>query len=189
LEHVRIIGITGMPGAGKTTIASYVSSKFGIPTFSMGNIIREKSIELGYGLSKEGQRKVVKILREQGGKDIVAKLTLEKIEKSNSKLVIIDGIRSPSEVEFFSKHARIVILALHASPKRRFYLLKKRGREDDPKDFNEFKERDKIELELGIGSVIAVADYMIVNEYITVEELYKQFDALQERILSDFEHL
>jgi hypothetical protein len=39
-----------MPGAGKTTIASYVSSKFGIPTFSMGQHNKgKKSIELGYG--------------------------------------------------------------------------------------------------------------------------------------------
>ncbi len=187
MAYVRIIGITGMPGAGKTTLASYISGKLGIPTFSMGNVIREKSIEMGYGLSKEGQRKVVKILREQGGKDIVAKLTLEKIEKSKSDLIIIDGIRSPTEVDFFSKNAKMIVLALHASPKRRFFLLKNRGREDDPKDFNDFKERDKLELELGIGSVIATADFMIVNEDISLEDLYKQFELLQGKILKAFE--
>ncbi len=176
-----------MPGAGKTTIASYISEKLGFPIFSMGNIIREKSIELGFGLDKEGQKKVVKLLREQGGKDIVAKLTLEKIMKSGSKIVIIDGIRSLNEVEFFSNNAKVVLLAIHASPLRRFNLLRKRGRQDDPKDIKEFEDRDKLELDLGIGSVIALSDFVIVNEDLTLEQFYSKFDEIKETLLNSLE--
>ncbi|MGC9208321.1 MAG: AAA family ATPase [Nitrososphaeria archaeon] len=189
MAQLKILGITGMPGAGKTTIALYVSNRLSIPTFSMGDVIREKSVELGFGLDKESQRRVVKMLREQGGKEIVARLTLDKIARSGSELIIIDGIRSMDEVEFFRKKAKMIILALHASPRRRYSLLRNRGRNDDPKNLNEFLERDRLELELGIGSVIAIADFMIVNEFLSLDELYREFDHLQDKILEYFNQL
>ena len=172
-----IVGITGMPGAGKTTVANYISSR-GIKVLAMGDIIREKAKELGYGAGKEGQKRVVRELRETGGKDIVAKLTMEKIIKLNLDKVIIDGIRSMDEVEFFSSHSKIILIAVHASQKRRYEFLSKRGRIDDPNRFEDLKERDMLELELGVGNVIALSDYMIVNEDITLEELKSSADKL-----------
>lgn len=71
-----------------------------------------------------------------------------------------------------------MILGIHASPARRFKLLKERGRPDDPRTFNEFVERDMLELGLGIGSVIALSDVMIVNEDITLDDLRIAVDGL-----------
>jgi hypothetical protein len=42
--------------------------------------------------------------------------------------------------------------------------LKSRGRSDDPKNWNEFIIRDRREIDVGIGRLIATADRMIVNE-------------------------
>ncbi len=172
-----IVGITGMPGAGKTTVAKYISSR-GIKVLAMGDIIREKAKEMGYGAGKEGQKRVVRELRETGGKDIVAKLTLEKMKKLNLESVIIDGIRSMHEVELFSSYSKVILLAVHASQNRRYEFLSKRGRTDDPNKFEDFKERDRLELELGVGNVIALSDLMIVNEDISLDELRSLTDKL-----------
>ncbi|MEM3701979.1 MAG: nucleoside monophosphate kinase, partial [Conexivisphaerales archaeon] len=171
------LGITGMPGAGKTTVANYISSR-GIKSLAMGDIIREKAKEMGYGAGKEGQKMVVRELREIGGKDIVAKLTLEKMVKMDLEKVIIDGIRSMHEVELFSSHFKVILLAVHASQVRRYEFLSKRGRTDDPHKIEDFKERDKLEIELGIGNVIALSDLMLVNEDISLSELRVQTEKL-----------
>lgn len=175
-----ILGITGMPGAGKTTVAKHISSR-GIKDLAMGDIIREKAKEMGYGAGKEGQKMVVNKLRETGGKDIVARLTLEKMIKMNLENVIIDGIRSMHEVELFSTQFKVILLAVHASQARRYEFLSKRGRTDDPHKIEDFKERDKLEIELGIGTVIALSDLMIVNEDISLNELQAQTDNLLEK--------
>ena len=37
-------------------------------------------------------------------------------------------------------------------------------REDDSTDYNEFKARDQMELDFGIGDVISLSDKIIINE-------------------------
>ena len=39
-EDILIVALTGMPGAGKTTVANYLSQK-GIPLLIMGDVVRE----------------------------------------------------------------------------------------------------------------------------------------------------
>jgi dephospho-CoA kinase len=57
-----------------------------------------------------------------------------------------------------------MILSIFANTNIRFERLKKRMREDDSQDFNEFKKRDMSELGFGIGSVISLSDRLIINE-------------------------
>ena len=42
--------------------------------------------------------------------------------------------------------------------------LKKRMREDDPSNYEEFRARDEAELGFGIGNVISLSDKLIINE-------------------------
>ncbi len=165
-----ILLITGMPGAGKTTLAEILSKK-GFVKISMGDVVREEAVKRGYGLDDKGQSKTMRILREEEGPDAIAKLCIEKIKKIDKEKFVIDGVRSLAEVSRFKTVGSVKILAVHASPKRRFSLLTKRGREDDPKKWEEFERRDERELQLGLGNVIALADYMVVNEKISIKEL------------------
>lgn len=185
MEGSKLIGITGMPGAGKTTVSGFLS-ELGVPVLSMGDIIREKTIEFGYDINKESQKVIVRKLREMYGEDAVAKLTFEKASRLNSKVIAIDGIRSLAEVKYFKERfAKVVILGVHASPARRFSLLRERGRPDDPRTFEEFSERDMLELSLGLGSVIALSDIMIVNEELTLEELKERVKEVFNRLAGD----
>lgn len=178
MERIKLIGITGMPGAGKTTISGFIGS-MGIPVLSMGDVIREKTVELGYRIDRESQKAIVKRLREMYGEDAVAMLTFEKAKKLNSPVIVIDGVRSLAEIRYFKERVeRVTILGVHASPARRFNLLKGRGRPDDPKTFDEFVERDMLELSLGIGSVIALSDVMVVNEELSLNDLKRAVDEL-----------
>ncbi|MEZ0290850.1 MAG: AAA family ATPase [Sulfolobales archaeon] len=180
-DRVAIL-ITGLPGSGKS-IVSTVARECGLPVYTMGDIVREEILRRGLQASPQVFRRVSIILREELGLDAIAKLTLDKICRSvdpRSEYIVIDGVRSLDEVRFFKRHFKeCIILAIHASPQTRFSRLSKRGREDDPRDWSEFESRDLQELSLGIGSVIALADIVLLNEEVGLEE----FKVLSRRVI------
>ena len=159
-----LIGTTGMPGAGKDTVRKLVQ-KLGLPVVVMGDEVRAEAKRKGLAITPENLGKVMLQMREEDGPAAVAKRCIPKIKAIESSVVFIDGIRSLHEVEEFKKEfPDFRILAIHASPKTRFKRLLKRGRRDDPQSWEGFIERDRRELKVGLGEVIATADYMVINE-------------------------
>jgi dephospho-CoA kinase len=55
-------------------------------------------------------------------------------------------------------------MAVYASPETRFNRIYRRRRSDDPDGWELFNERDMRELGVGLGDVIAMAEYLIINE-------------------------
>jgi dephospho-CoA kinase len=158
----QIIAITGMPLAGKTEV-SKIAEKLGLPVISMGDAVRQEAQKRGINGKAIGDFMLK--LREEMGPDAVAKICSNIIETINNNMIVVEGVRSLHEVNYFkSKFDKIIIIAVHAAPKIRFRRGLLRRRDDDPKTFKEFEKRDLRELEVGIGSVIALADYMIINE-------------------------
>ncbi|MDO5852322.1 MAG: AAA family ATPase [Methanobacteriaceae archaeon] len=183
---MKVYGIAGLPGSGKGVIARIAKNE-GMTVISMGNIIREEAQKTGKDTGK-----IAVELRRSEGKYVVAKRCVEKIRqqykkkpiKNNRKIYtlpkkktqpvlkkkkhdifLIEGIRSPFEVEIFKKNFKeFKLIAIHSSPNSRFKRLKKRQRNDDYSDFNSFKRRDERELNFGIGNVIATSDYLLINE-------------------------
>lgn len=167
---LMIVCITGMPGAGKTT-ATQALAETGFQPVSMGDVVRKEAQRRGLDLGKEGQKKMMLRLRREGGPAAVAKLCGKEIKRRGFTRVVVDGARSLEEIEYFRTIGPVKILGIHASPRRRFELLSARGRKDDPMSFEDFAARDKRELALGLGEVIAMSDRMIENERVTIEEL------------------
>jgi len=161
--------VTGMPGSGKSVLSG-IAEKLGIPVYNMGDFVRREAVRRGIPLTDEELGKLAVELRRQRGKGAVALLTVKELERSGVEICLIDGVRSLDEVLVFKKHfRRVIIVAVHSSPVTRYKRLRRRGRRDDPKSWDEFVRRDFRELDLGVGSVIALADVMLVNEG-TLEE-------------------
>jgi dephospho-CoA kinase len=159
-----LIGVAGMPGAGKATVEEIVRN-IGYSVVVMGDEIRDEAKRRGLKPTPENLGMVMLKLREEEGPNIVAERCIPKVEKASGKIVVVDGIRSRHEVEEFKRHfPGFTLIAIHASPETRFQRLFKRKRSDDPDGWETFAERDLRELSVGLGDVIAMADYMIVNE-------------------------
>ena len=183
-----IVIVTGMPGSGKSRIVKEFEKR-GFPSVSLGDIVREETVKRGLELTKENVAKVSIRLRQELGQNAVAKLAVEKVREllKAAKLVVIDGVRSLDEVGTFRgafPEERIIIIAVHTPPRQRFERLKTRGRHDDPKTWEDFEERDWKELRFGIGGVIAMADYMVVNDG-SREEYEQTVSKLVDKILSE----
>lgn len=166
-----IIAITGMPGAGKSTVAQALEGA-GMRRIAMGDMIREETSRRGLPLDDKNMGAVMQEMRERYGAGAVAELCLRSIQSMGEEAaIVVDGIRSVAEIEIFRRAGDVKLLAVLASPRRRFDLLTIRGRTDAPLDMQSFKSRDDRELSIGIGNAIALADEAIVNERITPEEL------------------
>ena len=180
-KKLRFLLVTGMPGAGKSIVTN-MAREMGIPAYCMGDVIREETIRKYGSITPENMRMTAQELREKYGDDIVARKTLEMI-KEEQGVIVIDGVRSLTEVNIFKTAGESVkIVAVHASPKTRFKRIKERRRPGDPKTWEEFVKRDMMELSFGIGNVIALADYMVVNEE-SIEETKKQVTRVLEKVL------
>jgi len=165
-----IVAITGMPGAGKSTAAKALEAH-GFKRIVMGDVIREETRRRGLEPDEKNTGKVMLELREKYGAGAVAEVCLRSLKAMKEDVAIVDGIRSFAEVEVFAKHARFKLLAIHASPERRFKLLTERARSDAPTSRASFDERDKRELLIGVGNAVALADETISNEHAIPDEL------------------
>ena len=176
-----IVGVSGMPGSGKSVVVN-VAKKQGFDIIIMGDIVREETERRGLLLNPKNMGKVMLDLRSTGGKDIIAKKCILKIKEKNSKKIIIDGLRSLYELDLFKKHfSEFNLIALHSSPETRYSRLNQRGRSDDSKERKVFEERDLRELTVGLGQVIAMADFMLINED-NIEELKRKSNEILQRI-------
>ena len=177
-----IICLTGMPGAGKSTIASSLKEK-GFPVITMGDVVREEANRQNLEPTDYNLGSLMLKVRKDLGAGAIAHLILRKMERdynNNIDVIIIDGIRSMPEVEVLKSIGYVKLLAIHASTNTRFTYTKERARPDCPSSIQDFVVRDKRELTVGISEAIALADETLSNNDLTIEELKeKGFEIIQ----------
>ena len=182
MAEKTVIGITGMPGSGKNTVRAIVR-EFGFPIVVMGDEVRAEARRRNLKPTPENLGNVMLQIRAEEGPGVLAKRCIPKIHASESPVVVVDGVRSMHEArEFKREFPEFKIVATDASAKTRFNRLLRRGRSDDPKDWETFVKRDERELSVGIGEVIASADYRVSNEG-TIEQFRKRLKQLLMREL------
>ncbi len=174
---MKIYGVTGMPLAGKTTVADIIAVR-GFQKIDMGDVVRKEMSDRNISAGETG--KFVNQQREKRGRSAIAKLTVPYIERTDSD-VVITGMRGLSEKKHFEKDlgTEIEMIAVWTSPKKRKERREKRMREEDRKG-QDFHSRDLRELENGVGKLMALSDHVIVNEDISIEKLEEKVDQLLE---------
>ncbi len=182
-----LIGITGMPGSGKSAIYE-VAKKYNLPVVSMGNVVRYETKKRGLELTPENVGNTAINLRKEYGNEAIAVVCLKYIENNlkDKDIIIVEGIRSLYEVNYFRKHYPLVLIAIHSSPLTRFNRLVNRRREDDSTSWEVFVERDLRELNFSIGHAIALSDFVVINES-SIENCINQLDNILKEILSNTE--
>lgn len=159
-----VIGVAGMPGAGKSLVVNVAKeSDYGVVV--MGDVVREEAEKRGLASNPENLGKIMLELRQKKGDTVIAKESIPRILSMNKSKVIVDGIRSPNEVAEFKAHfPKFTLIAMQSFPETRFRRLYNRQRSDDPKSWEIFLQRDQRESSVGLEEAITMAEYKIINE-------------------------
>ena len=165
-----VVCLTGMPGAGKSTIVSKLKED-GYETFSLGDGVRTEAKKLNLEPTGENLGKLMLELREKNGPGAVAELLKKSIQESTHDIIIIDGIRSIHEINVLKETGNVKLLAVNAAADTRFNFLRERKRSDDPLTREKFEERDNREIGVGLEEIIGLADESIENNNVSINQM------------------
>ena len=133
--------------------------------------------------SRDNLQLISKILRENFGQDLLAKIITGDIEKIKNDLLVVDGIRRPDDIKYLRHLKNFLLVAVDTDIKIRFKRVRSRTQntDDQGKSWEEFLEEEKGETELYIPELIKQADITINNNG-QREEMFQQLDNLMKEI-------
>lgn len=147
-----IIGVTGNNGSGKDTFAQYLVSNKGFTHISLSDFIREETVGRGLELARHNLHDVGNEMRDKFGSGILAKLALDRMDKSEN--YVVTSIRNPNEIMELEKAGNFVLVAVDAPADVRFRRIIERNRKNEKEiiSFEEFKKFEADELESQLSS-------------------------------------
>jgi dephospho-CoA kinase len=173
-----IIGIVGMPGSGKSTVADHFVKKYKATKVHLGDFIWQWLGRRGIKPSEEAGNMAALYMWVEYGDIPLAQWAYDQTKKSKAKIILLDSLRTLEEARFFQLKFgdKFHVIAVLASPAARLHRIQKRAR-FGPLSKLEFRVRDREELRLGVGDLIASSNHYIdANQ--TVPKVEKQVDEL-----------
>jgi dephospho-CoA kinase len=175
-----VIGLMGTIGAGKDVVADYLVKKYGFKSFRSGDINREIAASRGQEEERGILQSIADEMYEKHGKTFFVDEILKRIKKSGAERAIFNGVRKPVDITVPKKELgdNYVPVLVDAKPEIRFERLKKRGRPGFPKTLEEFKKHEDQEYAVFNMRRTFSFPHKTLHNNSTLEELYKQADAL-----------
>jgi len=175
-----IIGLTGRNAAGKGEVAEFLKNQ-GFIYYSLSDVIRDEITNAGQEVTREKLIEAGRRLRLTRGTGYLARMILKRLETGQN--YVVDSFRNPVEVEVFRTSDSFTLLAVTATPKIRFDRIRERGRESDPRTFEDFSALEKAEADnerdegQKLTDTEALADHVIENN-MGLEELHQAVSRL-----------
>lgn len=178
-----IIGLVGLPGAGKTTVTEFLE-KHGFVRVILSDIIRDELKKRGVtDITRELLQDVGNEMRRMYGSDVLAKRAIKQLRSMGGDKFVIDGIRNVSEIAYLKKQNHLLLIGIQAAARVRFMRLKRRKLNPLTNSYQEFLLQARRENKLGANTTgLRVIDCLkqcqtiLVNSK-TVPMLEKQLHA------------
>ncbi len=178
-----VIGITGLPGAGKGTAAAYLVEKYGGVAKQFSGPLRDMLTRLHQPITREHMQDLAKHLREIFGKDVFAETLLQDVQAAKESLIVMEGFRYFDEYNILKQHPNFVFVAIETTFENRLQRIQQRSENvgDGQVTAESFTKQHEHETEKGIPDLIAKADHHIDNNG-TQAQLFVQLDALMAKL-------
>lgn len=174
-----ILGIIGEIAAGKTTATEYLKQNYGAVTFRFSDVLRDITRRLHLPETRENLQRLSTLLRQNFGEDLLSKVLAEDVKAAAHPLVVVEGIRRPSDTTYLKELPGFKLVYLKADPKARWQRLTARSEnpDDRSKTWEQFQAEGQQESEQKIKEIAAAAAVVIDNNG-ALEKLYHQIDQL-----------
>lgn len=179
-----IIGIAGLNGSGKSTVAEYLKEAHQFTYVSVRAYLLRELEERGLEATRENMRVVANDVRSRLG----SRYFMGKIEddvKQGMDSVVIESLRTVNEALYLKSMGGILI-AVDAPKDVRYARSQERKSETDQVSYEEFllgEERESQSEDPDVQNlpkVIALADIVLMNE--DLDTLKRDVDAFLEKI-------
>ncbi len=178
----NIIGLVGETGSGKDTVAEYLRDVYGAKLMRFSDPLKDTLSIYFDKLSKDDQAWLYEVFRERFGDDVLSKAIQKRVEDIDVELVIINGLRMPSDYDFMQRFPESKILYTTAPSELRWKRVAGRGEKtDDDIPFEKFQELDRRSTEVHIPEIGAKADWKIDNTQ-DLEYLLREADKIMQEL-------
>lgn len=184
-----VIAAVGKNASGKDYFLEFISKEFGVPMLSVGDVARELAEKEGLEKTRENLHYISKKYMGTYGNDFFPKKLIEKIKAMDAPVVLVSGIRPPSDVENFKEAFGddfFLVGIVVESDRKRWERTVARGSARDKVTFEQFLELDKHEEELfNTSKTMSMADYTFLRGDFSDEEYHEKIKAFYtERFLN-----
>ncbi len=179
-----IIGLVGPGGSGKDTVSSYLKKKYGAEEFRFSYFLVETLKFFNLEVSRDNSTWLANTFRHRFGRDVLTRALAKKIaDLSHSQIVVINGIRLPSDYKFLRSFKKNILVALEVPVKIRWErVIKRKEKTDDQVSFAEFKKQTSGKNEKYIPDLMKKADFVIDNGR-GRDKMKKEVDKMMSRLL------
>ena len=180
-----IIGIVGDLAAGKGTAAKYLEGTYGAATYRFSTMLRDIVKRIYVAETRENLQNLSTHLRELFGQDVMSRVIAEDVARDTNTLIVVEGIRRPSDIEYLKKLPGFHLLYLTGDPEIRWQRLvaRKENTGDSEKTFDQFLHDEQAEADRMIKELGATAEKKIENN-----EGYKDFYAELDKLVASYEN-
>lgn len=174
-----ILGLAGEIASGKGTTAKYIAKKYKASTHRFSTMLRDVAERMHLEESRNNLQKISTMFRDYYGEDILSRTICFDVENDKNKVVVIDGVRRPSDLRYLKKLAGFKLVYIEADMEKRYERIVKRGEntDDTKKTFKEFQKDHEKEAERQIRGMRKKADVILDNNG-TFKDLYQQVDKI-----------
>ncbi len=183
MENKIILGLVGTLASGKGAVKQYLTEKYQAQGLKFSDVFRDVLNRIDVPTTRENLQKVSTALRSSFGEDLLSRVIVSDVQKINSSIVIVDGIRRLSDIEFLKDMPNFFVIAVDADSKLRYERMKLRNENigDNDKTYEDFLNDENAEADRQIPDVIKTADFIIENNG-TLEDLHSKIDGVVEKI-------
>lgn len=174
-----ILGLSGEIACGKGTVVKYLQDKYKAQTYRFSDPLREVVKRLHLEENRNNLQDLSTALRKFFGDDILSRVLLEDAKRSDTSIVILDGVRRFSDISCFVSEPCFRLVYIEAGVENRYNRIISRleNKDEFQKTFEEFVKDHEKETELQIKSLKEKADFVLDNDS-DQDILFPQIEAM-----------
>jgi dephospho-CoA kinase len=174
-----IIGLVGLQGSGKGTVAKIFGEQHGATVLRFSTILGDILQRLHLPVHRDHQVQLSEILRTAFGEDILTRAIIHDLQKHTGPLLVLDGVRREAELEALRSLPNFVLVKIEAPLDVRYERIKQRKEKAGENGMSReiFLTHEQASTEVTIPEVMIRTNYSLQNDS-TLEELKTRIDAL-----------